>query len=305
MDQWRRLLSFSHPQCADALGPMDLVGRHRDEVRTLAEFQPAERLHGIAQHQGAGLMRHVRDLRNRLSDADLVVDHHHRDQQHAVVELASEQIEVEAAVVLDWKNGEVDALAREPFAAVENRGMFGGYVDDTVPSVLAFGTRFFDGPFERPVDRFGPAARESHAAALEADRFFYLLARDFDRGLRFAAPARWRMGVGEFLLDTRLHRLCDFGRDRRRGLVIEADQAALAAVCSAMLCHSTRKRSTSASLVSGPKLIRTKLPAMSGATSIAARTRLCFIAPADQALPDDTAIPARSSCTSKNALAVS
>ena len=49
-------------------------------------------------------------------------------------------------------------------------------------------------------------------------------------------------------------------------------------------------------LVDGPKLIRRKLDAISGSSCIALRTWLSFIAPLEQALPAETAIPARSSC---------
>ena len=59
----------------------------------------------------------------------------------------------------------------------------------------------------------------------------------------------------------------------------------------------------SASLVSGPKLIRRKPFATSCGTPIAASTTLPFIAPDEQALPAETAIPARSNCTSSDALA--
>src|SRR5690348_17060964 len=109
------------------------------------------------------------------------------------------------------------------------------------------------------------------------------------------------MRIGELLLDPRLHRPADFRGKRSGSLVVEVDHAALAR--AAMRCHSARKRSTSASLVSGPKLMRRKLAATSGGTSIAARTWLAFMAPDEQALPAETAIPARSNWTRSDALA--
>ena len=45
-----------------------------------------------------------------------------------------------------------------------------------------------------------------------------------------------------------------------------------------------------------------KLPAISGGTFIALMTSLAFILPDEHALPADTAMPARSNCTSKDAL---
>src|SRR5207248_6495246 len=110
------------------------------------------------------------------------------------------------------------------------------------------------------------------------------------------------MRIGEFLLDPRAHRLGHFGRNRRRRLIVEIDHAASAFARDAMRRHSPRKRSTSASLVRGPKLTRMNPPAISAGTFIAVSTSLAFILPDEQALPDDTAIAARSSCTSKDAL---
>src|SRR5205085_10048867 len=69
----------------------------------------------------------------------------------------------------------------------------------------------------------------------------------------------------------------------------------------AIRSHSVRNRSTSASLVAGPKLTRIVAPAMSDGTCIATSTALPFIAPDEQALPIDTAIPARSNWTSSDA----
>src|SRR5579864_4609120 len=111
------------------------------------------------------------------------------------------------------------------------------------------------------------------------------------------------MRIGKPLLDPGLHRPRRFGRDGRCRLVIEVDHAALAAVRSEIRCHSARKRSTSAWLVWGPKLMRRYPPAISAGTPIASRTALLFIAPDEQALPAETAIPARSNWTSSDALA--
>src|SRR6187397_2119103 len=104
------------------------------------------------------------------------------------------------------------------------------------------------------------------------------------------------MGIGEFVLDPGLHHFGRVRRDRRRRLVVEIDHAARWR--DAIRCHSARNASTSASLVHGPKLILRKLEAMAGSTCITFKTRLSFIAPLEQALPADTAMPARSNCTS-------
>ena len=46
----------------------------------------------IAQHQGSGLVSKLRNLGDGLDDSDLIVHHHHRHEQHTVVQLALQQI---------------------------------------------------------------------------------------------------------------------------------------------------------------------------------------------------------------------
>src|SRR5690348_15858493 len=111
------------------------------------------------------------------------------------------------------------------------------------------------------------------------------------------------MRVGELLLDPRLHRLAHVGRNGRRRLLVEVDHAARAFARLAIFRHSEKKRSTSCSLVVGPKLTRITEPATSAGTPIAASTRLGFMLPDEQALPAETEMPARSSWTSWVALA--
>src|SRR6476469_2976527 len=102
------------------------------------------------------------------------------------------------------------------------------------------------------------------------------------------------MGIGELVFEPGFHRLRHLGRNRRDRLVLEVNHAAPADARPATRCHSLRKATVSASLVEGPKLMRRKPAATSCRTPIAARTSLFFIFPEEQALPAETAIPARS-----------
>ena len=226
MDQRRGLGALAHPQRADPLGPVDLVRRDRDQIRALAGIatrpSPWTASHSISAPASCAMSR---DLGDRLDHADLVVDQHHRDQQHALVELALEQSSRSSSPSRpDRQDRQVDAPPRQPFAGVEHCRMLGRDRDDPVAAL----GRLLDRALERPVERFGRAAGEGDAAAVQADRLLDLLARDLDRGCRLVAPARRRMRVGELLLDPRAHRLRHFGRDRRRRLIVEVDHAALA-----------------------------------------------------------------------------
>ena len=67
-----------------------------------------------------------------LNHADLVVDEHHCDEGHPIVELSLQIGEVEHPVGPDRQNGQVDAAAREPFAGVEHRRMLSRDRDNPV-----------------------------------------------------------------------------------------------------------------------------------------------------------------------------
>ena len=170
---------------------MNLVCRERDHVGTLAQLDPAERLDRVGKHERACLLCHFRDCRELLPDADLVIDHHHRDQEHAIVELAREQVEIEAAILIDRKDGEIDTPLGKPFARVEDRGMFGGDRDDPVAPL----PRFLDRTLQCPVERFRRAAGEGTTLSGPWP-FQPACARSRSR-LQLHAPNERRMGVGE------------------------------------------------------------------------------------------------------------
>src|SRR3954451_238718 len=298
MDQRSRLCGLSHPKRSNTLWPVDLVGGYGNEVWPVAKVDPSQCLHRVRQHHPAHLVYHFRNRGQRLADADFIIDHHHRNQEHALVQFALEQVEFEPALPLDGKDGQVDALLCQPLAGVQNRGMLGRNRYDPVAAL----SRFLDRALQSPVQRLGRAAGERDAAALEPHRFLDLLARDFDRRSGLMPPARRGMGICELLLDPGLHRPRDFGRDRRRCLVIQVDHAACAEVRATTRPHSSRKASTSTSLVAGPKLMRRKPAVTSAGTSIASNTWLFFIFPEEHALPAETAKPARSNWTSSDAL---
>ena len=57
--------------------------------------------------------------------------------------------------------------------------------DDAAPR----GRRLFHRPLQRPVQRLGGAAGEREAPVAEPDGLLDMLARDFNRGCGFPAPA--------------------------------------------------------------------------------------------------------------------
>src|SRR3546814_2152906 len=111
--------------------------------------------------------------------------------------------------------------------------------------------------------------------------------------LRGGGPAEpvGAVRIGELVAQQRDHRIEDFGRERRRRLIVEIDGHRAR---SAISVQAATKRYTSASLVSGPKLTRTTSPARASYQPMARRTWRVLSEPAEQALPAETEMPARS-----------
>src|SRR5690349_21626181 len=102
------------------------------------------------------------------------------------------------------------------------------------------------------------------------------------------------MRIGELVLDPGLHCLANLRSDRRGRLIVEVDHAALEEARSRMPRQAATNLSMSLLVLAGPKLTRMTVGAISAGTLIAASTRLGFMLPEEQALPADTAMPARS-----------
>ena len=194
-----------------------------------------------------------------------------------------------------WQANDLDALPLQPFGGIEHRGMLGRDGDQLAA------LRLLERSFQRPVERFGRAGGEGEAAASQAERLLDPVAGHFDRRGRLAAPARradadWRISPRSTDASPRPPRARPASSPDNR------DRSCRALSRTAIRRHSARKASTSASVVSGPKLMRRNPPAISGSTPIAASTALSFILPDEQALPAETAMPARSNWTSSEAL---
>src|SRR3569833_783891 len=100
MDELSGLAAFAHPQGADPFWAVDLVGGDGDQVWTLANFEPSQSLDSVALLLRTGVVRLFRDFRDRLSDADLVIHLHDRDEQDSVVEFTIQKLEIQAPVRL-------------------------------------------------------------------------------------------------------------------------------------------------------------------------------------------------------------
>ena len=80
MDQRTNRNAISHPQRANPFGAIELVRGDRDQISLLRQFQLSRRLDRIAQEQCPGIMRPLRQPRDRLDRTDFIVDLHHGNQ---------------------------------------------------------------------------------------------------------------------------------------------------------------------------------------------------------------------------------
>ena len=65
-----------------------------DEVGTVRYQDPPETLDCVAKHERTSIVSERGDLGNRLNDANLIVDQHHRDECDALVQSLTQLIEV-------------------------------------------------------------------------------------------------------------------------------------------------------------------------------------------------------------------
>ena len=107
------------PETATRSGPSGIATRPKPWTASHSISAPA-------------CVRQPRDLADRLDDADLIVDQHHRDHRGLVVDAASTSVEIDQTVGADRQPDDVEAPSFEPFERVEHRGMLGRDGDDAL-----------------------------------------------------------------------------------------------------------------------------------------------------------------------------
>jgi hypothetical protein len=293
--------AVADPQGADALGAVHLVSGDGDEVACgEREGDAAEALDGVAQEQGAPRASEGRDFGDRLDHADLVIHQHCGDDAGAVGDPLGGEIQIDKAVAADREDVDLGADSAQPFGGVEHGGVF----RRQSYHAAAFGREAGECALQRPVQRLGGAGGEVEAAlpCRRAKSRRHLLARVLHGSGGLAAEAVGAMGVGEFVVEPRAHRGRRLGSERGGGLIVEVDRAS----CGS-LALSQPLPGGGESVDFGCGGLRAEADAHHFARGasvhpIAVSTWLTFIVPEEQALPADTAMPARSnwmSCASE------
>ena len=215
------------------------MAAHRNQVHARAkdgDIEPGKGLHGVAVHErGRGTLAHERhDRSERLAHARLVVDEHHRDEPHVLVEDLGERGEVDDPPIID---GDRPASSRP--AGLEH----GRVLDGTAEHGAIATTGGLAGDAEDgEIVGFGAPAREHEPAGARAQQPRELLAGVVEGPLRETgdgmAPRRVSVAVGE----EREHRRDRLGAHRcRRGVVEVGDLGVGSAAHRAKLSRSGRR----------------------------------------------------------------
>src|SRR3546814_326691 len=123
--------AFANPQCADALGSVNLVGGGGDQGAGVERARDTpEALHGVAEQERPPAAGDGGDFGDGLDGADLVVDEHGGNEAGAGVDATGEEVEIDEAVRLHGRDIDLETLCSEPLDRIEHAGMFGGEGDD-------------------------------------------------------------------------------------------------------------------------------------------------------------------------------
>ena len=170
--------------------------------------------------ENALLLADGADLRDRLHGPDLVVREHDRDQDRLLGDRVPNLLRGDAAVLIDVEVRDAEALSLQPLAGVEHRLVLGARGDDVVALLPVELGHALDGE----VVRLGRAGGEDDLLLASADQAGDLLARLFDRFLRFPAEGVAAAGgIAEVGGEVGHHRLEHARVERRGGVVVHVD----------------------------------------------------------------------------------
>lgn len=227
-------------QCADALGPVELVARQAHQVSTeRLEIQRhlAGCLHGVHMQPRARGADHRSGPRHILDDAGLVVGAHQRHQRdRAPLELPREGRPVDQPLPIDRHRLDGPLIAQR-LGGFHDCRMLGRAVQHP-PGMQCRHS------LDRQVVRLGAARGPDHLAGLGADQRRDLHTCALDRIARRAPEAVQRRGIAVRPVQIREHRLEHARIDARGGVVIEIGRHRsdrVAAVCDETI-HLNRGR---------------------------------------------------------------
>src|SRR5712671_1697342 len=138
----------AYVQSAYALRAVHLVRGHRQKVHfqlLQVDGDLSRGLDRVAVEDDALRAADLADLGDRLDHADLVVDHHHRDEDGIGAQRRLEFLQVEQPVLLRVEIGRFEPLALELAHGIEHRLVLGLHRDDVLALALVEIRRALDG----------------------------------------------------------------------------------------------------------------------------------------------------------------
>ena len=200
------------------------------------------------------------DFGDRLNDADLVIDEHHRDQNRLRTHRRFQHVEVEQAVVAHVEIRHLETFALKVAARIEHRLVL-SLDGDQVFALARIEARR---TLQRQVVRFGGAGGPDDFLGIGADQLGDFGTRFLDRRLGFPAESvRARRRIAEFLEEIRNHFFCHARISRRRRRIVQINRQSQHFSCSHRSVKQ-RSRSDPAALLPWPvrrsKIRRPVLP---------------------------------------------
>ena len=189
---------------------------------------PRKALGRVNVKEGPSLRQTVSDVLDRLNNAGLVVDVHHRNEVRVGSHGVENGVRVDCTALVGRHECDVEAAPSELRERLEHGVMLDGGGHDVTP--LPGGRRQTE---DREVVALGRAAREDHVAASAVDDRGDLVAGALDGRPRPAAPL---MGAAAGVAEVVVQEPHDLGADPRvegrRGGAIEVDRHLKTSFCS-------------------------------------------------------------------------
>jgi len=177
-------------------------------------------LHGIGVHQRTAFVGYGRERRDRLNRPDLIVGVHHRYERGVGVDCLEQAIGGDDPGRVHREQRRAPASAGQRAERVQHRFVFDAGCDQVPPSGrLERLGRASDGK----IVSLGPAADEHNLGRIGVQQGRHRGSRIVDRRLCLLAEmmnARW---ITEDSAGNLRKRLNDFGRERRRCVVVKVD----------------------------------------------------------------------------------
>ena len=120
---------------AHAFGAVDLMRRERNQIRARAldvERDFSDGLNGVGMEENALFFADFGDFRDRVDRADFVIGEHHGNQDRAAAYRLTHIFSAYAAILIDRKIGDLEALGLKIMASIQNGLMLDGRRDDVI-----------------------------------------------------------------------------------------------------------------------------------------------------------------------------